>query len=145
MNIPNAIGWLLIAEVNAVGARQSHFEALVSTAGLARCLVIFAIGLVLFIGACFVVAKCRRAVIASYLVLLPLPLIVSVFGLLGGLVQSLIVLSASPESQPTASQFAAAAAASLAPLFLWLAVTIPSYLVLGTGLVFRTLRSGKTA
>jgi uncharacterized protein (DUF983 family) len=145
MNVPNLIGWLPIAAVNAVGARESYFQALMNSAGRATCLVILTIGLAAFIGACFVVAKCRPATIASCLVLLPLPLIVSVFGLLGGLVQSLLVLSASPESQPTTAQFATAAAASLSPLFLWFTVTLPSYLVLGIGLVLRTLKAGKTA
>ncbi len=145
MNMPNVVGSLLIAGINAIGARESYVEALINSAGRPRCLVMLAIGLAAFVGACFVVAKCRPAAIAACLFVLPLPLMVSVFGLLQGLVQSMLVLSASPESQPTVAQFAAAAAASLSPLLLWFAVTIPSYFVLGTGLVLRTLKAGKAA
>jgi hypothetical protein len=146
MNVLNVVGSLVIAQIHAVGARQSYFAGVIDAAGRAQFLVILTIGLAAFVGACVVVAKYRRpSVIATCLVVLPVPLMVSVFGLLLGLVRSLIVLAASPEAQPTTSQFAAAAAASVSPLLLWFAVTIPCYLVLGIGLVLCTLKARKVA
>ena len=51
----------------------------------------------IFAGACYLVATRRRpAVLAAYLVLLPLPVIISLCGLMKGMIASLTVIAATP-------------------------------------------------
>lgn len=98
-------------------------------------------GVAVFAGACFAVAASRRpAVIASCLILLPLPLMVGVCGALKGQIASLAVLSMSSAAAAKLSgpDIAGGVAAGLLPLFVALLVTWPSYLVLAAGLIART-------
>ena len=142
MDISNATCSFLLAQANVPGAHESYLEAIYRLVGPVEFLLILSTGLAVFIGACLVVTKCRQpSTIASWLVLLPLPLIVSIYGLLASQIQSLIALSLSPAVQPSASQIAAGVAAALSPLFLGITVTFPSYLILAIGLVFRTFKA----
>lgn len=113
-----------------------------------RCLGLFGflallIGVVIFVGACFVVARARRpAVIASYLVFLVLPLLLATLQVLKGNVASFSVL-ARTGAELTQSQINSGVAQSLLLPFVALTVTLPSYLVIAVGLFIRTLRADK--
>ena len=144
MNVAGDICFSVLAQANIAQPHESYLESVCRSAGPANCLIIVTTGLAVFIGACFVAAKCRRpSVIASYLFFLPLPLIVAFYGAVEGQMHSLIVLSSSPEVQPSASQIAAGVASALSPLFVAMTVTFPSYLVLVIGLMFCAAKAGK--
>ena len=92
-----------------------------------------------------VVAKCRRsAVIAAYLVFVPLPLIVSFFDLTTGMKSSFAAM-ASGAPMPQQAEVYAALAASLRGVILAPVPTILAYVVVAIGLFARTLQTGKMA
>jgi len=142
MNVTNVSRGLLLAQVKGVGG-ESYLQAFCRAVGPSDCVVVLLAGLAVFAGACFLVAKCRQpSVIASCLIFLPLPLLIALFRALGKQVEGLLTLSAS-SVQPSTAQIAAAVASGLAPLFLALMVTWPSYLVFAVGLVVRTVNHSK--
>ena len=100
------------------------------------------LGLMIFIGACYLMATKRRpAVLAAYLVLLPLPLLINLCGWLKGLISSLEAIATLPNVAVTNVDLAAATADSLLGLLVALLVSAPSYFVLAVGLLLRTWRS----
>lgn len=100
------------------------------------------LGLMIFIGACYLMATKRRpAVLAAYLVLLPLPLLINLCGWLKGLISSLEAIATLPNVAVTTADLAAATADSLLGLLVALLVSAPSYFVLAVGLLLRTWRS----
>jgi len=131
----------LLAQANAAAVQKSFLSWAMESLGTLSGLTILLAGVSIFAGACFAVAKSRRpAVIASCLVLLPLPLLVGICGALKGQIASLSVLAASPEAvaKLSGADIAGGVAAGLLPLFVALMVTWPSYLVLAAGLIVRT-------
>ena len=99
-------------------------------------------GLLILGGACYLVATKRRpSVLAAYLVLLPLPVLITVCGSMNGLISSLTVIAASPNVTLTTSDIAAAIANSLFGLLVALLISVPPYIVLAVGLLLRTMRS----
>jgi hypothetical protein len=146
MNISGVASSILIARANVAAAQKAYFEWFFAALGPGNCAWLLSVGIAVFLGACFVVVKSRRpSVIASYLVLLPLPMIVGLWRVLAGQISSLSVLSLSPAAVANLSgcNIAAGVAAGLLPLFVALMVTFPSYLVLAAGLMFRTAKAGK--
>ncbi|MGO8749972.1 MAG: hypothetical protein ACLQNE_28840 [Thermoguttaceae bacterium] len=146
MNVTGIISFSLLAQVNAAPAGKSFFQWAFETLGTDASLEVLTAGVVVFLGSCFVVAKSRRpSVIASCLILLPLPSMVAVGKTLSRLVGSLAVLSQSSAAvaQLSGPQVAGGVAASLLPLSLALMVTWPSYLVLAVGLIVRTVFSNR--
>lgn len=128
----------------AIAPGQSMLGWMLNSLGFSSALALF-LGMMILGGACYlIVAKHRPAVIAAYMVLLPLPLLVSICGELKGMVASLTVMAASPEMQVTSADLAGAMAASLFSVFATLIALTPSYLVLATGLLFRTARSSES-
>ena len=96
----------------------------------------------IFVGACYLLATRRRPpVLAAYLMLLPLPVLISLCGFLNGLASSLTVIATSPNVSVTSADIAAATVDSLLSLFVALVVSAPTYFVLTVGLLLRTLRS----
>ena len=94
----------------------------------------------IFFGACYLFATKRRpAVLAAYLVLLPLPVIVSISGWISGTIASLSVIAASPDLQITNQDIAGGVAASLISLYAAMLASAPTYVVLAYGLLVRTL------
>jgi hypothetical protein len=62
---------------------------------------VFVTGLIIFVGACYLIAtKKKPSVIAAYLILLPLPVIISICGTIKGMISSLAVI-ASVDNLPT--------------------------------------------
>jgi len=85
-------------------------------------------GLVVFVGAILVVSLNRRpAVIAAFLVFLPLPLMIGLFGSVQGMISSLSVLATSAAT-PKPSDVAAGISSGLFTTLMGLLVTVPSYL-----------------
>ena len=113
-----------------------------------RCLGLFGLltllsALALFLGACLVVVLARRpAVIAAYLVFLPLPLWFAVIAMLKSYVSAFSVLAVTG-AQLKNSQICAGLAESIIPVLAALMATLPSYLVIAFGLFIRTLLAHK--
>ena len=94
----------------------------------------------IFFGACYLLATKRRpAVLAAYLVLLPLPVIISISGWISGTIASLSVIAASPDLPITNQDIAGGFATSLISLYAAMLASAPSYFVLAYGLLMRTL------
>jgi hypothetical protein len=119
--------------------RQSLLSWAFNALGPFYGLLIPAVGLAVFIGACVVVATSRRpAVIAAYLVFLPLPLLIGVFGSFHGFISSLSVMANSAVT-PKAREVAQGLSMGLFTTLLGLLVTFPSFFVWALGSFFRTL------
>ncbi len=126
----------------AVAPGQSLLGWMISSLSFSSALALL-LGLMIFAGACYLIATKRRpAVIAAYMVLLPLPLLVSLCGELKGMVASLTVMAASPEMQVTSADLAGGFANSLFSVLAALLVSTPTYLILATGLLIRTAKTG---
>jgi hypothetical protein len=98
-------------------------------------------GLLIFAGACCLIATKQRAgAIAAYMVLLPLPVAISICGWLKGSISSLVVIAASPNLPLTSADVAGGLASSLLCVFAAVLVSAPSYLLLAIGLLLRALR-----
>ena len=95
---------------------------------------------IIFFGACYLLATRRRpAVLGAYLVLLPLPVIISITGWISGTISSLSVIAASPDLHLTNQDVAGGFAASLISLYAAMLASAPTYAVLAYGLLARTL------
>lgn len=117
------------------GALQSWSDLFALTAGV-----------LIFVGACHLIAKRRKAaVLAAYLVLLPLPVLISLGGTISGMISSFMVLSLSPDLQVTTAEYAGATAASLLSLYTAMLVSAPTYLILAFALLARAERAGHEA
>ena len=88
---------LLLGQV--IAPDTSFFEwTLAGLASVSSILMLLS-ALLIFVGACYLVATKRRpAVLGAYLVLLPLPVIISLCGWIKGSINSLIVIASTPES-----------------------------------------------
>jgi len=120
---------------------ESSLSWMLRSLGSIYGLLILLAGLLVFVGACAVVVGSRRpAVIAAYLVFLPLPLLISALAVIYGALQSCLVLAASTAS-PRPSEIAWGMATVWCTLLAGLIAMLPSYAVLGVGLFVRTLSS----
>ena len=144
MNVASTTCSFLLAQANVAGPHETYLQSIFRSAGPGACLLILSSGLAIFIGACFVAAKCRRpSSIAAYLILLPLPLVLAIYGALEGQMHSLIVVSSRPEAQLSTPQIADGVAAALSPLFIAITVVFPSYVLLAIVLILRTAKASK--
>lgn len=123
----------------AMEPQRSYLSWMFSAMGPFYGLLIPFVGFILFIGACLVVGANRRpAVIAAFLVFLPLPMMIGLFGSLQGFIASLLIM-ASAGTAPKPSELAEGVSMGLFTTLVGLLVTFPGYLVLAFGLFFRTL------
>lgn len=119
--------------------QQSFLSWMFSALGPFYGLLIPLTGFALFIGACCVVGLNRRpAVVAAFLVFLPLPLMIGLFGSVHGFISSLSII-ATAGSTPRPSEIAEGISMGLFTTLVGLLVTFPSFFVLAFGLFFRTL------
>ena len=119
---------------------ESYISWLIQSLGFFGFMTLLA-GATVFTGACLVVALARRpAVIASYLVFLFLPLVLSIIGALKGCVDSFAVVAISGTELKQSEIIAGLGETLLMPLIA-LTVTLPSYFVIAIGLFVRTLRA----
>jgi hypothetical protein len=96
-------------------------------------------GFAVFIGACLVVGLNRRpGVIATYLVFLPLPVLIGLFACIDGRLNAYRVLDTA-SGEPRLRQLALAEATSLVSVYTGMLVTIPSYFVIAFGLLVRAI------
>jgi hypothetical protein len=129
-----------IMPVQAIAPNQSLLGWMLSSLGWADLLALTA-GLLIFAGACrLVMRKSQPAALAAYLVLLPLPVLISISGTLKGMISSFTVIAATPDLHVTTADFAGGIAVSLLSLFVAMMISAPSYLLLATGLLFRAER-----
>ncbi len=105
-------------------------------------LLVLMSGVLIFVGACYLVFHKRRpAVLSAYLVLLPLPVMISLCDWMFGMYRSFSAIAAMPNLPVTTAEVAAAMADSLLGLLFAILVSAPTYVVLAIGLLLRTLRS----
>lgn len=129
----------------AIPPQTSMLGWMLSATGSFSGLLVLLSGLLLFIGACYLITtKQRPVVFAAYLVLLPLPVLIGVCGWLKGAIVSLTVIAASPELQLTTPDIAGALANSLLHIFVALLVSAPTYFVLAFGLLSQTWDATKS-
>ena len=102
-------------------------------------------GVLIFCGALRLVMNRQRPVaLAAYLVLLPLPFLIALFGIAQGMMLSFTVL-ASSTTMPTGAEFSGGIAASLLQIVVAMLVSAPTYFVLAYGLVFGAPPTDSTA
>jgi len=98
-------------------------------------------GIVVLIGACFVVTMSRRpAVIAAYLAFVPIPFLIGVFSCLHNFVSASWAV-ASYTGPPTPWEFYWAISYFLSAPLVGLAATFPAYVVTAAGLFLWTIRA----
>ena len=115
----------------------------VGVLGTPNSFIVLVSGLLIFGGAWYLLATRRRpAVLAAYLVLLPLPVLIAVYGVMSGMVSSLTVIASTPGLSVTTEDYAAGTAGSLVEVLFAMLVSAPTYFLLAFGLLARTLRSG---
>ncbi len=96
-------------------------------------------GLVVFIGACLVVSKSKRpAAIVSYLLVVPLPLLIGIHGTIHGLIISLCPGS---HAGLFLTDVGIGVSVSLCTTLIGMAAAAPSYLVIAIGLLARLWHS----
>jgi hypothetical protein len=128
----------LIAQVEAP-VQQSYLMWMFQALGPLFGFLLPASGIVLFAGACLVVLLSRRpSVIASFLVFLPLPIMIGVLGSLLGFISAFSVIAAS-EVAPKPAEVAAGISTGLFSTLVGLLVTFPAFLVTSCGLFIRTV------
>lgn len=102
-------------------------------------------GLVVLVGACLVVARSHRpAVIAAYLVFVPIPFLIGVYGTLSNYVSGFWAATGSatiPKPFEVYMAFSCWLALSLTGFL----ATLPAYLVTSIGLFIRTVRSERSS
>jgi len=100
------------------------------------------VALLVFLGACLVVALNRRpSVIAAYLVVLPLPALIGIYATLSGFITGYSVFFSAAEGDPGVSfaQHVTLVASCLVSSLFGLLLTAPSYVILAVGLFVRAL------
>ena len=123
--------------------QRSFLSWMFNSLGPFYALVLPLSGLAVFVGACLVVCLSRRpALIAAYLVFLPLPLMLGVLGSIDGFISSFAVIATSPTA-PKPSEVAEGISTGLFTSLVGLMVTFPAYIVAAIGLFLRTLSSRK--
>ncbi len=119
----------------------SYLAWMYQALGIFYALVLPLTGMLLFIGACLVVAMNRRpAVIAAYLVFLPLPLLIGLFGSIQGAISAYSVIAVSSAS-PDPAEIAAGISTALFSTLVGFIVSFPAYFVTAIGLFFRAVTS----
>ncbi len=125
----------------AIPEQRSQLEWILSTQGSMAAMLVLVSAAAIFGGACYLVATRRPVtVLAVYLILLPLPCIISLCGWLGGSATSLSVIAASPEISLTTADIADGLATSLMSLLIAFIASAPAYAVLAYGLLSQTLQ-----
>jgi hypothetical protein len=118
---------------------NSYLGWMVQAVGPFYLVVLSTLGLLLFAGGLIVVAGSRRpGVIAACLAFVPLPLLISLVGMLHGMTSAFSVIAVSGVTPQPGHVYAGTGEALVFP-FLGLCATIPGLVVLASGLLFRTM------
>jgi hypothetical protein len=137
-------GTFMVNSISLVAVAQQSPSMLMwilqSIGSPSQLIALFSAGIV-FLGALYFVATNRPlSVLASYLILLPLPLSISICGILNGMIRSYAAISFS-DTHVSEAEYAGGYAACLTELLMVLLATAPTYFVLAYGLIMTTLRS----
>lgn len=109
--------------------------------GSVYCALILSTGLVVFLGACFLVLRRRRpAIVAAYLVFIPIPLLIGIFSAVHRFIIMHAVI-ANYNWEPTSQEVARGISVYLFPILAGFVVVAPSYLVVAVGLLVSLLRT----
>jgi hypothetical protein len=120
---------------------MSQLGWILSTQGSMSSLLVLLSAAAIFAGACYLIASQRSAsVLAAYLILLPLPCLISICGWISGSAKSLSVISMYADIKLTTADIAGGLAASLMGLLIAFLVSAPTYFLLAYGLLTRTMR-----
>jgi hypothetical protein len=123
-------------------ARQSMLEWMLESTGPFYSFALPALGLLVFIGVCLVVFYSRRpSVIAAFVVFLPAPLLLGIFGTVTGVARTFSVISMGGGT-PDPNRLAEGIAAALLTTQVGLLVSLPAYVVFAIGLFLRTVFAG---
>ncbi len=125
----------------AIDPKMSQLGWILNSQSSMAALLVLLSAAAIFAGACYLVTSQRPAsVLAAYLILLPLPCLISICGWIKGSVASLVVIAATPDIKLTTADIAGGFAASLAGLLIAFLVSAPTYFLLAYGLLTRTMR-----
>lgn len=126
----------------AMSSETTFLGWMVSSLTTISSLVILVSASLIFFGAYYLVSNKRPvASLASFLVLLPVPFLVSICGWIFGSIGSLAAIAASPNLVLTNQGIAGGLAASLLSVLFAILVTLPAYAVLAYGLIARDFRT----
>lgn len=128
------------AESAAESAQQlSLLEWAYQSLGPFYILALFGSGFVIFVGGCLVVLLARRpSVSAAYLVFVPIPLLIGVFGTFEGFIAAMSVMGTS-SSAPQASEIAEGLSMSSFSTLVGILCMLPAFFVVSLGLFLKTL------
>ena len=130
----------------AVPPQMSYLGWMVSALSTASSLLVLISAGLIFLGAYYLVSKRRPAsTLAPYLILLPLPVIISFCGWIWGSIKSLATIASLPELTTTNQDIAGGLASSLLSLMFAILVSSPTYLILAYGLLSREFRPSTPA
>ena len=130
---------LILAQ--AIPANSSFLGWMLTALSTPSTVLVLIAAVLIFVGAYRLVAMKRPASsIASFLVLLPLPLIISISGWIYGTIASLSVIASSSELFLTNQAIAGGLASSLLSVLFAMFVSLPTYVVLAYGLLSREFR-----
>ena len=122
--------------------KKSYLMWMYGALGIRYTLLLPLSGLAVFLGACLVVALSRRpATIASYLVILPLPLLFGLFGTVEGLIAGWSVIGMST-TMPRMNELGELFSTALFTTFVGFLVNAPAYFVVAIGLPMRSIFAG---
>ena len=141
MDLVYSLSGLVLAQAEAAepAVRQSYLSWMFMSLGIYG-LVLPLLGFAIFVGACLVVTLNRRpAVIASYLVFVPVPLLLGVFGSVHGMISALSVVASLPSDASMPHLMAEGWATALFSTLVGFLVSAPAYAVVALGLFARTL------
>lgn len=128
---------MLPVDVVLAQGGQSSLQWSFHALGLFYAAVLPLTGLLVFVGACLVVALARRpAVVAAYLVLVPLPLLIGIYGSVQGMIASTMVIADSL-AEVRLSDLAEGISTALFTTQVGFWATFPAYLVTSIGLLVR--------
>lgn len=126
---------------HAIGAQTTQLEWILHSQNSVGSLLVLLSAALLFSGTLYLLKTRRPAsVLAAYLVLLPLPCLLSICGAIKGTAASLQVIAVSPDLAVTRADWAGGVATWLTGLLIAMLVSAPSYALIAYGLLSRTIR-----
>ncbi|MEQ8785716.1 MAG: MotA/TolQ/ExbB proton channel family protein [Pirellulaceae bacterium] len=134
--------FLILAQDAEMRTERSLLTWMLEALGLFYGVLLPLAGLAVFVGACLVVAMNRRpSVIAAYLVFVPLPFLIGIFGTFDGFIRSFSVI-AQANGTPGIVPISQGISTGLFTSLIGMLVMFPSYFVVAIGLFLRTVGWG---
>jgi hypothetical protein len=119
--------------------QRSKLRWLADALGIRYTMLFLLTGPLVFLGSLIVVALCRRpAPIAAFFPFVAIPFLIGIFGFFDGAISAFTVIASSSVS-PKPSEIASGISTALVTPMVGLLLSVPSYLILSTGLFIRAL------